>query len=89
MVADETIRRTRIPVAPVSPKGKNKVDRALPVAIRGSQHHIYFESGKPSLRALRELLLQFPGPVADDPVDAFVYAVEGAADLRSKFLVFG
>ena len=87
MVADETVRKTRIPVVPVSPKGKNKVDRALPVAIRASQGHIYFESGGRGLQPLMEVLRDFPGTMIDDPVDAFVYAVEGAAELRSKFLI--
>lgn len=89
LLADEFVRKSRIPVVPEHPGSRSKLDRALPVAIRGSQHHIYFESGKPSLRALRELLLQFPGPMPDDPVDAFVYAVEGGAKLRSKFLIMG
>lgn len=89
LLADEFVRKSRIPVQPEHPGSKSKLDRALPVAIRGSQHHIYFESGKPSLRALREILLQFPGPMPDDPVDAFVYAIEGGAKLRSKFLIFG
>lgn len=87
MLADEFIRKSRIPVVPISPGSKSKVDRALPVAIRASQGHIYFESGIPSVRALRELLLKFPGPDIDDPVDAFVYAVQMGAELRSKTLV--
>ena len=86
MLADEFIQKTRVPVLPVSPGSKSKVDRALPVAIRASQGHVYFESGKPSLRALRELLLKFPGPDIDDPVDAFVYAIQVASELRSKTL---
>lgn len=87
LLADEFVRKSRTPVQKFVPT-KSKVDRALPVAIRASQGHIYFQSnGDPKLRVLRELLLQFPGPVADDPVDAFVMAVEGAALLRSKFLV--
>lgn len=89
LLADEFVRRSRIPVQPEHPGSRSKLDRALPVAIRGSQGHIYFESGRPGLRALREILLQFPGPLPDDPVDAFVYAVEGGAKLRSKFLVMG
>lgn len=87
LLADEFVRKSRIPVQPVHPGSKSKVDRALPVAVRASQGHIYFESGVPTLRGLREILLQFPGPMPDDPVDAFVYAIEGAALLRSKFLV--
>lgn len=87
LLADEFIRKSRVPVQKIHPGGKSKIDRALPVAIRGSQGHIYFQSGIPSLRALREILLQFPGPQADDPVDAFVYAIETAAELRSKFLI--
>lgn len=87
LLADEFVRKSRIPVQPVHPGGKSKIDRALPVAIRASQGHVYFESGNPGCRALREMLVQFPGPMADDPVDAFVYAVEGAATMRSKFLV--
>lgn len=86
LVADEFIRRTRVPVVKAYPS-KNKVDRALPVAIRASQGHVYFESGIPNIRALREILLQFPGPMMDDPVDAFVMAVEGAAELRAKYLI--
>jgi phage terminase large subunit-like protein len=86
MVADETVRKTRIPVRPVK-SVKNKLDRALPVAIRASQGHVYFQSGVESVRALREILVRFPSEIADDPVDAFVYAIEGAAELRSKFLV--
>lgn len=87
LLADEFVRKSRIPVQPVHPGSKDKVDRALPVAVRASQGHVYFESGKPGNRALREMLIQFPGPMADDPVDAFVYAIEGAANLRSKYMV--
>ena len=87
LVADQTISKTGIPVEPVSPGSKSKTDRALPTAIRASQGHIYFESGKPDLRALRELLLRFPGPDIDDPVDAFVYAVELAATMRNRMMV--
>lgn len=87
MVADETMRKGRVPVIPIHPGGKSKVDRALPVAVRASQSHVYFESGIPSLRALVEILRQFPGALADDPVDATVYAIEGGAGMRSKFLV--
>jgi hypothetical protein len=86
LVADETVTKTRIPVEPVSPGAKSKEDRALPVAIRASQSHIYFESGNPGVRALRELLLKFPGPDIDDPVDAFVYAVELAASVKNRTL---
>jgi hypothetical protein len=86
LVADETVTKTRIPVEPVSPGAKSKVDRALPVAIRASQSHIYFQSGIPGVRALRELLLKFPGPDIDDPVDAFVYAVELAASVKNRTL---
>ena len=86
LVADETVTKTRIPVEPVSPGAKSKVDRALPVAIRASQSHIYFQSGIPNVRALRELLLKFPGPDIDDPVDAFVYAVELAASVKNRTL---
>lgn len=89
LLADEVVRRSRIPVDAVLPKGKSKVDRALPVAIRASQGHIYFESGGKGLMPLMEILRDFPGTMIDDPVDAFVYAVEGAAKLRSKFLVAG
>ena len=84
LVADETVQKTRIPVDPVSPGSKSKTDRALPVAIRASQGHIYFQSGDPMLQALRQLLLRFPGPDIDDPVDAFVYAVELAATVRNR-----
>lgn len=87
MLADEFIEKSRIPVIPVSHGSKSKIDRALPVAIRASQGHIYFESGIPSVRALRELLLKFPGPDIDDPVDAFVYAIQMASELRSKTIV--
>ena len=87
LLADEFVRKSRIPVQPVHPGSKSKIDRALPVAVRASQGHVYFESGKPGNRALREMLIQFPGPMADDPVDAFVYAIEGAANLRSKYMV--
>jgi phage terminase large subunit-like protein len=87
LLADEFVRKSRTPVQKFHPT-KSKVDRALPVAIRASQGHVYFQAnGDPKLRTLRELLLQFPGPISDDPVDAFVMAVEGAAELRSKFLV--
>jgi predicted phage terminase large subunit-like protein len=86
MVADETIRQTRIPVRQFKP-AKSKIDRALPVAIRASQGHIYFESNVESVRALYEILVRFPSEIADDPVDAFVMMIEGAAELRSKFLV--
>lgn len=86
LLADEFVRRSRIPVQKFHPT-KSKVDRALPTAIRASQGHIYFQSnGDPKLKTLRELLLQFPGPYSDDPVDAFVMAVEGGAELRSKFM---
>lgn len=87
LVADQTIQKTRIPVEGVSPGSRSKTDRALPVAIRASQGHIYFEGGKPMLRALRELLLKFPGPDIDDPVDAFVYAVELGASMRNRTLM--
>jgi hypothetical protein len=87
LLADEFIRKSRIPVEKVSPGSKSKIDRALPVAIRASQGHVYFESGIPSVRALRELLLRFPGPDIDDPVDAFVYAVETGASIRARFMV--
>ena len=87
LLADELVRKSRIPVDPVTPKGKSKVDRALPVAIRASQGHVYFQSGGKGLTALMEVLRDFPGTMIDDPVDAFVYAVEGAAKLRSKFLI--
>lgn len=87
LLADEFIRKSRIPVEPVSPGSKSKVDRAMPVAVRASQGHVYFESGIPMVRALREILVQFPGPAIDDPVDAAVYAIETAAMVRSKFLI--
>jgi len=87
MVADETVRKSRIPVEPVHPKGKNKVDRALPVAIRASQGHVFFESGGKGLPPLMQILRDFPGTMIDDPVDAFVYAIEMAAAIRSKFIV--
>lgn len=87
MVADETVRKSRIPVETFKP-GKDKLDRALPVAVRASQGHIYFDSeGGERVRTLREILLRFPSELHDDPVDAFVMAVEGAAKLRSKFLI--
>ena len=86
LLADEFIRKSRIPVQKHYPT-KSKVDRALPVAVRASQGHVYFESGVQNNRVLREILLQFPSPLPDDPVDAFVMAIEGAAELRSKFLV--
>lgn len=89
MVADDTVRKTRLPVVPVSPKGKDKVDRSLPVAVRASQGHVYFLSGGRNLNPLVEILRDFPGTLIDDPVDATVYAIEGAAELRSKFLVVG
>ncbi len=38
------------------------------------------------MRGLRELLLKFPGPDIDDPVDAFVYAVELAASVKNRTL---
>lgn len=87
LLADEFIQKSRVPVVPLSHGSKSKIDRALPVAIRASQGHIYFESGIPSVRALRELLLKFPGPDIDDPVDAFVYAIQLGAELRSKTLI--
>ena len=87
LVADQTVAKTRIPVEGVSPRSKSKVDRALPVAIRASQGHIYFDGAGPGVRALRELLLKFPGPDIDDPVDAFVYAVELAASIKNRTLV--
>lgn len=87
MVADETVRETRIPVEPVRTV-KNKEDRALPVAIRMSQGHIYFDTEEgPKVRSLVQILRKFPSPMVDDPVDAFVYAVEGAAKLKSRFMV--
>ena len=87
LVADQTVSKTRIPVEGVSPRSKSKVDRALPVAIRASQGHVYFDGAGPGVRALRELLLKFPGPDIDDPVDAFVYAVELAASVKNRTLV--
>ena len=87
VVADQTVSKTSIPVEGVSPKSKSKVDRALPVAIRASQGHVYFDMSGPGVRALRELLLKFPGPDIDDPVDAFVYAVELAAKIKNRSLV--
>lgn len=86
MVADETVRETRIPVQPVRTV-KNKEDRALPTAIRMSQGHIYFETDGPKVKSLLQILRKFPSPMVDDPVDAFVYAVEGAAELKSRFMV--
>lgn len=86
MVADETVRTTRIPVEPVRTV-KDKQDRALPSAIRMSQGHVYFDMGGPKVRSLVQILRKFPSPLVDDPVDAFVYAIEGAAELKSRFMV--
>ena len=91
MVADETVAKTSTPVEPILPKGKDKVDRAVPVSIRADQGHVYFvaegNGGQGRVKQLRFLLSRFPGPEIDDPVDAFVYAVELAHQMRSKFLV--
>lgn len=87
MVADETVTKTHIPVIPISPGGKDKLDRALPTSIRAEQNHIYFDIDGPKVKTLRYLLSRFPGPDPDDPVDAFVYAVELGQTMRSKFLV--
>lgn len=86
LLADDLIRMQRVPVIKIH-SVRSKVDRALPVAVRAEQGHIYFDSEIPSVRALREILTVFPHGHMDDPVDAFVYAIEGAAELRSKFLV--
>jgi len=85
MVADEFMRQSRIPVRKFV-SVKNKVDRALPVAVRASQGHVYFDVDGPKIRILRETVARFPSEAADDPVDAFVMGVEGAAELKSKFL---
>jgi hypothetical protein len=87
MVADETVSQTNRPVIPISPKNKNKLDRAQPVSIRADQGHTFFEMEGPGVAGLRHLLSRFPGPDADDPVDAYVYAVELAHTLRGKMLV--
>ena len=85
MVADEFVRASRIPVQKFTPV-KNKIDRALPVAVRAGQGHVYFEASGPKVRTLHAIVAKFPSEAADDPVDAFVMAVEGAAELKSKFL---
>lgn len=87
MVADETVQRTSLPVEPVHPGNKSKLDRAQPVSIRSEQGHTYFELDGPGVAGLRFLLSRFPGPDPDDPVDAYVYAVELAHTLANKFMV--
>lgn len=86
MVADEFIRKSRIPVRKFV-SVKDKVDRALPVAIRAGQRHVFFDEHGPRVRELRHIVANFPSEALDDPVDAFVMAVEGAAELKSKFLM--
>lgn len=85
MVADEFMRKSRVPVRKFT-SVKDKVDRALPVAIRAGQGHIYFDQHGPRVRELKHIVATFPSEAADDPVDAFVMAVEGAAELKSKFI---
>ncbi len=87
MVADETVMQTNRPVVPLGTQNKDKVDRALPVSIRANQGHTFFVERGPRVQELRFLLSRFPGPDADDPVDAYVYAVELAHKLRSKAIV--
>ena len=87
MVADETVMQTRKPVEPIHPGGKDKVDRAVPVSIRAEQGHLFFDASGPGVKQLRFLMSRFPGPEPDDPIDATVYAVELAHQMRSKFLI--
>lgn len=87
MVADETIARTRIPVMPITPGNKSKLDRAIPTSIRAEQGHIFFDARGNGVQTLRHLVSRFPGPDPDDPLDAFVYAVEMGHTIRSKSLV--
>lgn len=85
MVADEFMRKSRIPVRKFT-SVKDKVDRALPVAVRAGQGHVYFDQRGPKVRELRDIVANFPSEAADDPVDAFVMAVEGASELKSKLI---
>ena len=87
MVADETMQRTNRPVMPVPSGNKSKLDRAQPVHIRSNQGHTFFELDGPRVPELRHLLSRFPGPDPDDPVDAYVYAVELGHKLRGKALI--
>lgn len=87
MVADETVQNTNLPVVPISPRNRDKLDRAQPVSIRSSQGHTFFVLDGPGVPGLRHLLSRFPGPDPDDPVDAYVYAVELGHTLRNKAVV--
>ena len=87
MVADETVQQTNLPVVPISPKNKSKLDRAQPVSIRTSQGHCFFDLDAPGVAGLRHLLSRFPGPDPDDPIDAYVYAVELGHQQRAKTVV--
>lgn len=89
MVADETVTKTNLPVIPISPRNQSKLDRAQPVSIRSEQGHTFFELDAPGVAGLRHLLSRFPGPDPDDPVDAYVYAVEESHKLANKYLVVG
>lgn len=87
MVADETVQNTNLPVIPISPKNKSKLDRAQAPSIRSVQGHTFFDLDGPGVAGLRHLLSRFPGPDPDDPVDAYVYAVELGHEQRSKAVV--
>ncbi len=87
MVADETMQHTNRPVMPQPTGNKSKLDRAQPVSIRSTQGHTFFDLDGPGVQGLRHLLSRFPGPDPDDPVDAYVYAVELGHKLRGKALI--
>jgi len=87
MVADETVQNTNRPVIPEGTGNKSKLDRAQPTSIRCQQGHTYFVMDGPGVPGLRHLLSRFPGPDPDDPIDAYVYAVELAHKQRSKALI--
>ena len=87
MVADETVQHTNLPVIPIPTKNKSKVDRAQAPSIRSAQGHTYFDLDGEGVPGLRHLLSRFPGPDPDDPVDAYVYAVELAHQQRNKSVV--
>jgi len=87
MVADETVQQTSLPVVPVPTKNKDKLDRAQAPSIRSAQGHTFFDLDGVGVPGLRHLLSRFPGPDPDDPVDAYVYAVELGHDQRSKSVV--
>lgn len=87
MVADETVQNTNLPVIPIPTKNKSKLDRAQAPSIRSVQGHTFFDLDGEGVPGLRHLLSKFPGPDPDDPVDAYVYAVELGHQQRSKAVV--